>query len=215
MPKCSTEEPAAPCHGSSSKEEQSPELKSNEGSPDTMLDDDKAESSSREMLEAAARSLRTKFDHIGIDPHSSAISYRDVNAIAETRSMTNSPPPPSLSTAAAAGSSIALPGHTSMSNFVRQHSPEQNADHPMIAHLPSPMLFSRGSELASAGPDHATINMHLMHLHQIHVTPVAVGLTSPTPFNIVAIEASGGGNSRLNATNLPGLSSEGADIEVC
>lgn len=53
------------------------------------------DSSSRVMLEAAARaSLRTKFDHVGIDQLSS--SDRDARAIAINRGMTNSPPPPSL-----------------------------------------------------------------------------------------------------------------------
>ena len=54
---------------------------------------------SQEALEAAARAtLRTKFDHVGIDPHSTAAqaNSRDVLALIESRRLSNSPPPPSL-----------------------------------------------------------------------------------------------------------------------
>jgi hypothetical protein len=105
---------------------------------------------SREMLEAAARaSLRSKFDHVGIDSHSS--EGRDVRSIAENRGMTNSPPPPSLSMSAA------LTGHAGAAGFVRQHHPEQNPDHPFS----SSILFSHGGD----SPTHASTTMHMLQLH--------------------------------------------------
>jgi hypothetical protein len=107
----------------------------------------------REMLEAAARaSLRSKFDHVGLDSHSS--EGRDVRAIAESRGMTNSPPPPSLSMSAA------LTGHAGAAGFVRQHHPDQNPDHPLIARVSSPILFTHGGE-----PTHASTSMHMLQLH--------------------------------------------------
>jgi hypothetical protein len=101
--------------------------------------------SSRELLEAAARSsLRTKFDHVGIDPHHSS-PESDFRAILDDRRMTNSPPPPSLSGSAALPI-IGLPSHTGVGGFHRGSSPT---------------LFS-GSE-----PSHLTAasNLHILQLH--------------------------------------------------
>ena len=181
--------------------------KDNDPSPEKKAENESAgtESSSREMLEAAARSLRTKFDHVGIDPHSSAVANRDVRSIAENRGMTNSPPPPSLAMSAAAASNIALPGHTAVGNFVRQHLPEQNSEHPSIARVPSPILFAQGNESSSIAPLHAAPNMQLLHMH--HAAPLAMG---STPFDVVTIQAGGGGASAPNSAN----SNEGADLEV-
>lgn len=146
-----------------------------------------SEASSREMLEAAARaSLRTKFDHVGIDPHSS--SDRDVRHIAENRGMTNSPPPPSLAMSAAP-SNIA---HAGVAGFVRQHLPE--SDHHTIARVPSPILFSPGNE----SPMHAThTNMNLLQLH--HTIALAGALSRPPPLDLMG--------------NLLGTS-DNADLEV-
>jgi hypothetical protein len=185
------------------------DAKSGHGSPEKMPGGDGTESSSREMLEAAARSLRTKFDHVGIDPHSSAVANRDVRSIAENRGMTNSPPPPSLAMSAAAASSIALPGHGGVGNYVRQHLPEQNADH-SIARVPSPILFSESS---SIGPLHAPPNMQLLHMHHGHAAALGGVSMSSTPFDVVTIEAGGGGPSHPHATSLAGAN-EGADLEV-
>lgn len=196
-------------HGSlSTGEGHLADVKSGHGSPGKMSDGDGSESSSREMLEAAARSLRTKFDHVGIDPHSSAAANRDVRSIAENRGMTNSPPPPSLAMSAAAASSMALPGHTGVGSFGRQHLPEQSADHALIARVPSPIMFSQASESSSIGPLHAPPNMQLLHMHHPH----GVSMSS-TPFDVVTIEAGGGRALHPNATSLAGTN-EGADLEV-
>jgi hypothetical protein len=100
---------------------------------------------SLEQLEAARASLRTKFDHVGIDPHHLS-PERDVRAIVEDRRMTNSPPPPSLSMSPGA-SNIGLPGHSGVTGFHRGTSP---------------VLFSSGSD-----PSHLTAasNMHMLQLH--------------------------------------------------
>ena len=151
--------------------------------------------SSQEMLEAAARaSLRTKFDHVGIDPHSSAAAAeRDVRTIAENRGMTNSPPPPSLAIAAA--SNMALPGH-GVAGFVRQHLPEQSGDHQSLARVPSPILFSPGND----SPMHTATNMHMLQLH--HAAALAgVSMTGSTqsPLDMVTIDDNTGA-ARPNAS---------------
>lgn len=199
--------------GSPSRGDEGPgqDAKSNSPSPEKKADGEGSESSSREMLEAAARQLRTKFDHVGIDPHSpGAVSNRDVRSIAENRGMTNSPPPPSLAMSAAAASNIALPGHSAVGNFVRQHHPEQNPEHPSIARVPSPILFSQGNESANMAPLHAPPNMHLIHMH--HAAPLAGVSVGSTPFDVVTIEAGASGATAPTSTNLPG-SNEGADLE--
>jgi len=187
-------------------------------SPEKNSDNDSSESSSREMLEAAARSLRTKFDHVGIDPHSSAVNNRDVRSIAENRGMTNSPPPPSLGMSGVAASNIALPGHAGVGNFVRQHLPEQNTENMPIARVPSPILFSQqgANDPSAMTPLHAAPNMHnMLHMHHPHAAPlggVSMGSahSTHTPFDVVTIEQRGSGAS---APNAPG-SNEGADLEV-
>jgi hypothetical protein len=118
-------------------------------------------SASREMLEAAARaSLRTKFDHVGIDPHHAATgNNRDVRAIADHRCMTSSPPPPSLSMAA---------------GVLRQHHEQ---DHHGSARTPSPILFNSGGEASSSPP------MGLLHVHHAAAVP---GLS---PFELMAFHS--------------------------
>lgn len=132
----------------------------------------------REMLETAARaSLRSKFDHAGMDPLSPP--DRDVRSIAENRCMTDSPPPPSMS--------AALPGHA---GFVRQHHPEQNPDRPSIARVSSPILFSHGGE----SPTHASTNMHMLQLHHAaSLAGVSMGGAGSSPFDL-ALDGRAQGN---------------------
>ena len=162
------------------------------------------EASSREMLEAAARaSLRTKFDHVGIDPHSSP--DRDVRHIAENRGMTNSPPPPSLAMSAAP-SNIALQGHAGV-GFVRQ---DHHSDHHTIARVPSPILFSPGNE-SPMHPSHA--NMHMLQLHHaVALAGVSLGRAAPSPLDLMTIDAGSGAAVRSQG-NLAGAS-DNADLEV-
>ena len=157
---------------------------------------------SREMLEAAARaSLRTKFDHVGIDPHSSAVVNRDVLAIAENRGMTNSPPPPNLSMAAAASTGLGLPGHTGL----LRHGHDQEHHTPGLGRT-SPILFSPGSSETSAsaskagsppmGPmrhhhsgnaataSSASGNVPLLHMHH------AASLAGVSPFELASLHHS-------------------------
>jgi hypothetical protein len=161
------------------------------------------EEASREMMEAAARaSLRTRFDHAGIDPHSSP--DRDVRSIAESRGMTNSPPPPSLAMSAAP-SNIALQSHTGVTGFVRQHLPEQNGDH-HLARVPSPILFSPGNE----SPMHATTNMHMLQLHHaVTLAGVSLGRGTSSPLDLMAIDGTVRQHSNLAsaAENADGRSS--------
>jgi hypothetical protein len=146
-----------------------------------------SDSSAQEMLEAAARaSLRTKFDHVGIDPHSpGSHGDRDVRHIADSRGMTNSPPPPSLATAP----NMALSGHGGVSGFGRQHSDHPtHSDHSQLARVPSPILFPPGSESAL----HATSNMHMLQLHHAAaLAGVSLGHSASSPLDLGSLGGAG------------------------
>jgi hypothetical protein len=164
--------------GQEAKKEASPEKKRHDngsGSPGEQSGSDNSGMSSREILEAAARaSLRAKFDHVGIDPHSSAVGNRDVRAIAESRGMTNSPPPPSIGMAGASA-----PGMVGHGGLLRQH---HDQDHPSIARVPSPLLFNSSGESSSppmASMHHANPNMHLLQMHH------AAAFAGVSPFELM------------------------------
>jgi len=145
----------------------------------TSKNTDDAENSAhaREFLEAAARaSLRSKFDHVAIDPHAAS-------AAAERVGRASSPPPPSLNMSASP-QNIALQAHGTGS-FVRQHLQDQPggsvvgesysdalAHHHLLARSPSPILFS--------GPDSA---MHLLQMH--HAAALAGMPLSGNPLDVV------------------------------
>jgi hypothetical protein len=164
---------------------------------------------SREMLEAAARaSLRTKFDHVGIDPHSSAVNIRDPRSIAENRGMTNSPPPPSHGIAAT--STIVIPG--GHSGLLRQHnhgsptSPDKDHSSSLVR-APSPIRFNiSGCDNSSApmAPLHA--NMQLLHMHH------SVAMAGVSPFQIMALNASVNGPASVSGL-VPGSAAKDMDVE--
>jgi hypothetical protein len=146
---------------------------------------DCSEESVREMLEAAARaSLRTKFDHVGIDPHSSALANRDPRSIAENRGMTNSPPPPNVSMAT-------LPGH---STLLRNHT-HSDQDLAHVARAPSPIRFSSLSETSSPPSMrtlHTNPNMHLLQINH------AAALAGVSPFDLVALNGGTDGSGTIS-----------------
>jgi len=157
---------------------------------------------SREMLEAAARaSLRTKFDHVGIDPHSSP--DRDMRSISENRGLTNSPPPPSLALSAAP-SNIALQGHAGVTGFVRQHISDHGSDH-ALGRVPSPILFSPGADPAI----HTHSNTHMLQLHHAAaLAGVTLGRAHPSSPELMTIDAALGTRSQIS------VGTETADFEV-
>lgn len=172
-------------------------------------DEGNPDGTSREMLEAAARaSLRTKFDHVGIDPHSA--NERDVRAIAEHRGMTKSPPLPSLAMSAAP-SNLALSGHSGVAGYVRQHHPEQNGDHHSVARVPSPILFSQGSE-ASHVP--TASNMHMLQLHHaVALAGVSLNRANTSPLDLMAIDAGTVPRMRGQQQNPAPGPAENADLD--
>jgi len=133
----------------------------------------------REFLEAAARaSLRSKFDHVAIDPHAASAAAERVGV-----GRASSPPPPSLNMSASP-QNIALQAHGT-GGFVRQHLQDQPggpvvgesysdalAHHHLLTRSPSPILFS--------GPDSA---MHLLQMH--HAAALAGMPVSGNPLDIV------------------------------
>jgi PPP4R2 len=180
------------------------------GSEDNHTGDGTAsEDDSREMLEAAARaSLRTKFDHVGIDPHSSAaVNNREARSIAENRGMTNSPPPPSLSIAGSPG--MSLPG--AHSGLLRQHShgSPSSPTSPKVR-APSPILFNNSGE--SSSPPMAPLrNPVNLHLYQMQHSASVGGMSS---FELMALNASDNSGVGSSASgSVHGLTAKEMDLE--
>lgn len=148
-----------------------------------------SEETTREQLEAAARaSLRTKFDHVGIDPHHNS-QDRDVLSLGEGRRMTNSPPPPGLAMSPAP-TSIGFPGHSGSPGFSRQHLPDQTGENHLARGVPSPILFSPGNETSiHAAAAAASTNMHMLQIqHAVAMSGVALGRGTPSPLELMAID---------------------------
>jgi PPP4R2 len=140
-----------------------------EGDDESLQQSTFSDETCRDALEAAARaSLRTKFDHVGIDPHSPAAiaNSRDVFALVESRRMTSSPPPPSL-------------GHGGLLR-TRNHGSPPSPSSPEVIHpmscprVASPVLFNAGGgggyDGLSSSPPMAPIlanhtSMQFMQMH--------------------------------------------------
>lgn len=155
---------------------------------------DESEMSSREMMEAAARaSLRTKFDHVGIDPHSPHAVER-----------TTSPPPPSLSSGCAA-SAMAISPHGFVRHVSDQAPAVGDADS-MPHHIEhSPLPFFSANE---SGTPIQTLNVnHSIHLLQMHHMAALVGVS---PLDFVFGPAANGTTASAPAPT----SSDMADLEV-
>lgn len=151
----------------------------------------------REQLEAAARaSLRNKFDHVGIDPHHlhhGAVINANVKAIADSRSLTNSPPPPSLTTAPnLSGGLLRSP-----------HAHGEHSTSPVRSR--SPILFN---DLASSTSS-PSANMHLLQIHH------AAAVAGVSPFDLMTFgHGSSAGSSLLgNPTALGGGIQREMDLE--
>ena len=150
-------------------------------------------STSRVMLEALARaSLRTKFDHVGVEPIPSNMNEREIQKLVENRSMTNSPPPLNLNLAAS-GPNIAFPNHAGggVNGYVRQHQhiseQQQNTDHNAVARATSPILFSSSND---ANLETAT-NLHMLQLHHaVALSGVSLNRSNPSPLELMTIDAS-------------------------
>ena len=133
-----------------------------------------SEAERREQLEAAARaSLRSKFDHVGIDPHHhnhALLVNANTKAIVESRGLTNSPPPPNLTTAPNLSGGLLRSPHA--------------ADHPSspVRSL-SPILFNdvsspTGTTTSLSNP---SSNMHLLQMHH------AAALAGVSPFELMTL----------------------------
>ncbi len=146
------------------------------------LRDSSTHSITRESLEAAARaSLRTKFDHVGTDPHS--FPDRDTSAFVENRAMTNSPPPPRL-LLSTAPSNIVLSNHVGASGLVRQQASVQNSDYDSTSRVRSPILFQQTDKPANRATTNSQPANHLQILqlhHAVALAGVSIG-TQPVPF---------------------------------
>jgi hypothetical protein len=162
------------------------------------------ELSSKEILEAAARAqLRSKFDHVGIDPHSSSAVDRSVPGI-PNRGMTSSPPPPGLASAAA------LSPHGAVSGFARHVGEHQTGDsssdstpHPLTVQQNPTPFFSAANDTATPIPAvraNQGIQMLQMRSHSSTVN-------NPPPLELVVGADAGGASSGAAAASSSALSS--------
>jgi len=173
-----------------------------------------SEMSSKEILEAAARAqLRSKFDHVGIDPHSSSAVDRGVPGI-PNRGMTSSPPPPGLANGAA------LSPHGAVSGFARhvgEHSPgsgESSSDsvpHPSTVQQNPMPFFSAANENATHIPAmHANQGIQMLQMH--HAEALLGAPANNPPLDLVVGPDGGGtssgaagGDSALSSANVANL----------
>ena len=121
--------------------------------PDADADDDDDDelvpvppNATSDPLDAAARAaLRSKFDHVGIDPHSQAAiaNSRDVMALMESRRLTNtSPPPPSLNHSVLQHQLQLHPRQSSPLRSSPSPSSSPESSKAMLSpRIPSPLLF--------------------------------------------------------------------------
>ena len=139
----------------------------------------------RRELEAAARaSLRSKFDHVGIDPHHHHGAALNANSksVDDRRGMTSSPPPPTLTSAPnLSGGVLRSP-----------HATHGDPSSPVQAH--SPILFN---ESTSPGMSPHTMsntnpNMHLLQMHH------AAAVAGVSPLDLMTLNSNAAAASGAN-----------------
>mmetsp|Transcript_11393 Transcript_11393/g.23349 ORF Transcript_11393/g.23349 Transcript_11393/m.23349 type:complete len:844 (-) Transcript_11393:769-3300(-) len=159
-----------------------------------------AEDERRELEAAARASLRSKFDHVGIDPHNphhGAIA--NANAT-ESRSLTNSPPPPSLASAPNLSGGLLRSPHAT------------HGDPSSPVRSPSPILFNEVGSPSTSPQSLANTNPN-MHVLQIHHAAAVAGVS---PFDLMTIGTAAGtsmasAGSALLGTTINGLKEQ--DLE--
>jgi hypothetical protein len=136
-----------------------------------------------DLVEAARASLRSKFDHVGIDAHAAVAGVnRDPRAV-ESRSMTNSPPPPFN---LVGGVPPSLAGHGAL---LRAHSHDQDHQTNSLAvRKLSPIMFkttpdgTASHQRASPTPVQPTHqNLQLLQMHH------AAALAGVSPFTLMGL----------------------------
>lgn len=184
------------------------------------LDNDDKE----DLLEAARASLRSKFDHVGIDAHAAVAGVnRDPRSV-ESRSMTNSPPPPNL----AGGVPPSLAGHGAL---LRAHSHDQDHQTNSLAvRKLSPIMFkttpdgTASHQRASPTPVQPTHqNLQLLQMHHAAalagVSPFALmGLTggtvhAPSAVGSVSLQPGGGMMPHWKEVDVECRSSASSDVD--
>lgn len=177
-----------------------------------------AEMSSKEILEAAARAqLRTKFDHVGIDPHSPSAMDRSVPGI-PNRGMTSSPPPPGLAMASAAG----LSSHGGVSGLGRHvgeyslgsgNSSADSVPHPSTVQQNPMPFFAAANENATPVPAvHANQSLQVLHVH--HASALSGAPVNNPPLElVVGPDASGTSTGAASGTSVT-ATADVADLDV-
>jgi hypothetical protein len=139
------------------------------------------EMSSREMMEIAARaSLRSKFDHVGIDPHSPGAVIRS-----------SSPPLPSLPLVSAATAMVHGSSFTQGDSDSLSHHTGQN---------PLPFFSSQNESGTPIQPLHANHSIHLLQMH--HAAALGGVPMSSSPFDFVINATTGSVPTASNVADL-------------
>jgi hypothetical protein len=150
------------------------------------------EMSSREIMEAAARaSLRSKFDHVGVDPHSPGAVVRST-----------SPPPPSLLLCSASSAMAHGAG------FVRGVSGQGESDS-LSHHNGQNIMPFFSAQNESGTPIQSLHANHSIHLLQMHHAAALVGIPMSSSTLDFVINAAATGTTASAPTT-----SDVADLEV-
>jgi len=192
---------------SSSPKASSPEREvrvSEAGENEDVGDADENKDEKEELLEAARASLRSKFDHVGIDPHS-AVSNANRDHQNGNRNLTNSPPPPNF---AGTATGMGLSGHAH-GGLLRHHDQEHpgSPGSSLVVRTPSPVMFkstpdgATSPKKASPTPVHPTHqNLQLLQMHHAAV------LAGVSPFELMGLNGGIHAASTQHSSGLGALS---------
>uniref|UniRef100_A0A7S3L3B8 Uncharacterized protein n=1 Tax=Amphora coffeiformis TaxID=265554 RepID=A0A7S3L3B8_9STRA len=174
------------------------EARGDEGVGDAEDDNDDKE----DLMEAARASLRSKFDHVGIDPHS-AVANANREHQNGNRNMTKSPPPPNFAGTAAG---IGLAGHGGLlHHHDREHPGSPGSS--LVVRTPSPILFKSTPEGASSPKKASPTPVHPTHqnlqLLQMHHAAVLAGVS---PFELMGLNGGGQAASAQHGSGVGSLS---------
>lgn len=170
-----------------------------------------SEEISKEVLEAAARAqLRSKFDHVGIDPHSSSAVDRSVPGI-PNRGMTSSPPPPGLASAAA------LSPHGGYTRHVGEHSPgasDSSADgvpHPStVQQNPMPFFATANEKATPIQAMHVNQGLQMLQMH--HAEALSGSHSNNAPLDLVVDPNEGGTSPGRRVAEAPSAALSSANV---
>jgi hypothetical protein len=177
-------------HAAPSREEGSSSLIVGHHRPEEMVGVEvtsKGDIEKEELLEAARASLRSKFDHVGIDPHSAV-----ANANREQQTGNRSPPPPNFP-GSAGGMALAGHAHGALLRAHHDQEPPGAGGHALAVRTPSPPIMFQSTDGGSSPKSNSPAAIRPTHqslqLLQMHHAAVLGGVS---PFDLIGLN---GGSS--------------------